>query len=63
MRSWTQRSGEGDEEMRARMKLRKKLNETENGNKQSGVCDKQGGDRGHVHNLKTPLQSFPAQHF
>lgn len=41
---------EGGKEMKVRMK---KLNEKERGNKQSEDCDKQGGDRGHVHNLKT----------
>lgn len=51
-------SVEGDEEMKVRMKQRKKLNEKVKRNKQSRDCDKQGGERGHVHNLKTPIQSF-----
>lgn len=44
--------------MKVRMKQRKKLNEKEKRSKESGDCDKQGGDGGHVHNLKTPLKSF-----
>ena len=43
-----------------RMKKREQLNENKTRNKQSWDCDKQGGDRGHVHNLKTLPQSFPS---
>lgn len=60
-RGWAESEAvEEGKEMKVRMK---KLNEKEKGNKQSKDCDKQGGGRGKVYNLKTTpkfsLSLFP----